>query len=346
MPTTAQIHNSEDSFTVNDGEFVLDAALRQGLALPYGCQSGGCGACRIRLINGRLQYEDDIPPPALSPAEQAAGFALICTAQASSDICIELEELPNHHAIRVRNLPARVKYLKRLCHDVMALSLQLPGNDRLDYLPGQYIDLLLRDGSRRSFSIANAPGTNDTLELHVRLVEGGVFTEQVFNSLKPGSLLRFEGPLGGFYLRDSDKPAILMAGGTGFAPIKAIMEQAMLSRSSRPMHLYWGARAKHDLYQHELATQWARARPNIAYTPVLSTPDDSDKWAGKTGWVHETVLNDYPDLSGHELYMSGPPPMITSAKRAFLANGLPAEALHYDSFDFSWELGSQPSPNG
>ena len=340
MPKTVTIRDSDEHFQVNDGEYVLDAALRQGHALPYGCQSGGCGACRVRLLQGSLLYEDDVAPPALSDAERAAGYALICTAEAATDLTLELEELPNRHAIRVRNLPARVSRKKLLCHDVMALQLQLPGSARLDYLAGQYIDILLPDGGRRSFSIANAPGTQPTLELHVRKIADGQFTERVFSDLPEQSLLRFEGPLGGFYLRESDRPLILMAGGTGFAPIKALMEHLMLSRSSRQIHLYWGARAQRDLYLHDLVTQWARERPNIRYIPVLSDVDGNGEWRGRTGWVHEAVLKDLPDLSGFDAYLSGPPPMICAARSDFAAAGLPAGQLYYDSFDFFWEQGS------
>lgn len=335
MPYTVEILDSGHAFEVNEGEYILDAALRQGIALPYGCQSGGCGACRVQIAEGGLAYDDDEAPPALSGAEQAAGYALICSATACSDLKLHVEELPHDHAIRVRNLPARIDSINSLCHDVMAVKLRLPGNQRLDYLAGQYIDILLRDGERRSFSIANAPATDPMLELHVRRVPEGRFTAQVFEELKPGALLRFEGPLGNFYLRDSQAPAILMAGGTGFAPIKAIMEQLMLARSSRQIHLYWGVRAERDLYQRDLAQQWAKRLSNVRYTPVLSEPDQV--WQGRSGWVHEAVLSDYPDLAGHEVYMSGPPPMISAAREAFVRHGLDAGDLYYDSFDFFWE---------
>lgn len=341
MPYQVQIEDSGHGFSVNEGEYILDAALRQGIALPYGCQSGGCGACRVQIASGNLVYEDGEAPPALSTAEQSAGYALLCSALARSDLKIRVEELPNAHAIRVRNLPARIHSLAPLCHDVMAVKLMLPGNQRLDYLAGQYVDILLRNGERRSFSIANAPGTDALLELHIRRISDGSFTTRVFENMRQGDLLRLEGPLGNFWLRDSTAPIVLMAGGTGFAPIKAIMEQLLLMRSSRPIQFYWGVRARRDLYANDLATQWASRQPNIRYIPVLSEPDSDDDWDGRTGWVHEAVLDDYPSLRDHEVYMSGPPPMIHAAREAFTGRGLDPGDLHYDSFDFYWEVSRQ-----
>src|SRR6185369_2365964 len=194
----------------------------------------------------------------------------------------------------------------------------------------------LKDGKKRSFSLANAPHDDAVLQLHIRLVPGGLFTEQVFTTMKAKDILRFNGPHGGFFLReDSEKPIIFLAGGTGFAPIKAIVEHAIAEECLRPMVIYWGAKARVDLYQHALPEQWAAAHAHIGYVPVLSEPAAADAWSGRSGFVHQAVLADFPDLSGHQVYACGSPAMIDAAKRDFIAQGLPEEEFFYDAFTFS-----------
>lgn len=330
------IKDSGRQFAVADDTPVLSAALAQGMGLPYGCQSGNCGACRAKLISGSVHYPSK--PSGLSDMELRQGYTLLCQARAQSDLVLSVEELPQHHAIRVRNLPARVSRRERLSHDVMALYLQLPNGTPFEFLAGQYVDILLADGRRRSFSLASAPaGAGQVLELHLRHVPHGQFTDYVFNQMPERALLRIEGPLGNFYLRESDRPAILIGGGTGFAPLKGMLEQAFLRRLSRPLHLYCGVRAKRDLYMDALAREWRRAHPQFRYTPVLSDPQPGDAWSGRSGLVHETVAADYPALDGHEIYMSGPPPMIQAGKACFTRLGLPLERLHYDSFDYAYQ---------
>lgn len=330
------IKDSGRHFDVDADTPVLTAALAQGMGLPYGCQSGNCGACRAKLISGRVHYASK--PDGLSDMELRQGYTLLCQALAQSDLVLEVEELPHHHAIRVRNLPARVARRERLSHDVMALYLQLPNGTPFEFLAGQYVDILLPDGRRRSFSVACPPaGNGPMLELHLRHVPHGQFTDYVFHHMPERALLRIEGPLGNFYLRESTRPAILVGGGTGFAPLKAMLEQAFLRRLSRPMHLYCGVRTKRDLYMDTLARGWARAHPQFRYTPVLSEPRAEDAWSGRTGLVHEVVAIDYTNLADHEVYMSGPPPMIQAGKDDFLQRGLPLERLHYDSFDYAYQ---------
>jgi CDP-4-dehydro-6-deoxyglucose reductase len=315
---------------------VLDAALREkGSVLPYGCRNGTCGSCMGTILSGEVAYPDG-RPPGLSESEQAGGKVLLCQARPRSDLVIEAREVKTGGDIAVRMLPCRVEQRELLAPDVMRLFLKLPNNERLQFLAGQYVDILLADGRRRGFSLANPPHADELLELHVRHVPGGVFTDYVFDKMKDKALLRFQGPLGTFFLReDSSRPIILMGGGTGFAPLKGMLEHVFHIELNRPLHLYWGARAKVDLYLDELPRRWAAEHPNFRYTPVLSEPRLEDGWLGRTGWVHEAVAADYPDLSGYDVYMSGPPPMIEVAKPAFAARGLPVEQLFYDSFEFS-----------
>jgi CDP-4-dehydro-6-deoxyglucose reductase len=287
------------------------------------------------LLSGQVVYPEG-RPPALSEREEVEGKALLCQARPVSDLIIEAREVKTGGDIPVKTLPCRVEQRELLAPDVMRLSLRLPSAERLQFLAGQYIDVLLADGRRRGFSLANPPHADDLLELHVRQVPGGFFTGYVFERMKDKALLRFQGPLGTFFLReDSPRPVILMGGGTGFAPLKGMLEHAFHIGWDRPLHLYWGARAKVDLYLDALPRRWVEEHANFRYTPVLSEPRQEDDWGGRIGWVHEAVAADYPDLSGYDVYMSGPPPMIEAAKPVFAAQGLPAEQLFYDSFDFS-----------
>lgn len=329
------------TFAVEAGEAVLDAALRAGCHIPYGCRSGTCGACAGRLLSGDYHYPQGLPP-GLSPREAEAGRVLLCQARARSNLVFELRELRLPPGIEVRTLPARVVSMQRLADDVMRLYLKLPASENFRYLAGQYVDILLRGGGRRGFSIANRPGGEDFLELHVRLVPGGEFTTHVFAEMKERAILRLQGPLGTFFVReDSSRPLLMMAGGTGFAPLKAMIEQIYASGPhTRPVHLYWGARHRAGLYLHEQVEGWVDSRPGLRYTPVLSEPLPADDWRGRTGWVHEALAADYPDLSGFDVYMSGPPAMIRAARERFAQQGLPDEQLCFDAFEFAHESGN------
>ena len=331
---TVRLEPSGHTFTVEPGETILAAALRQGHPLPYSCRNGSCGACKGRVLAGEIDY-GVYEEKALSPAERAAGKALFCQALPLTDVVIEAREIAAAKDIVIKTLPCRVVNMERAAHDVMILSLKLPQTETFKFLAGQYIDILLRDGQRRSFSLANPPPYTDALQLHVRHVPGGTFTTHVFTAMKEKDLLRLRGPLGIFFLRESERPVILVAGGTGFAPIKSIVEDAIARGLTQPMHLYWGARARRDLYLNALAEGWARAHAHIRYTPVLSAPSADDTGSGRTGWVHEAVVADHPDLGGFDVYASGPPPMIEAARAAFFARGLPEDRLYYDSFEFA-----------
>lgn len=323
----------ESRFTVDEGETILAAGLRQQFMLPFGCQSGGCGSCRVRLLQGEVEHR--LPPPALSAAEIDAGYILMCLAQPTSDLTIDLHQPPQLESLRPRQLPCRALSREMLADDVIRFVVKLPKGERFDYLPGQYIDFLLEDGRRRSFSLANAPN-GETLEMHLRITPGGRFARWVQQEMPDRAILRFEGPLGAFYIReDSQRPLLMMAGGTGFAPLKAMLEGLFAAGLKRPLHLFWGARSRADLYLHALAEQWTTQHPLFRYTPVLSEPDAD--WRGETGFVHEAVLRAHPRLDGHEAYLSGPPAMVRAGKDAFVAAGLDADHLHYDSFDYAFE---------
>lgn len=339
MPFNVQIVSSNHSFTVEGNESVLDAALRQGLALPYGCRNGACRSCKGKLLEGEIHYPEGTPK-ALTPLDGIQGWTLFCKAHPKSDLRIEVEEIVGAQNIVVRMMPCRVLAKKQLAHDVVELRLQLAQAERLQFLAGQYVDIVLRDGRRRAFSLANPPHDDDHLELQIRHVPGGEFSGYVFENLKEKALLRLRGPLGSFYLRKKDqRPVILMAGGTGFSPIKSIIEDALHETYPHPLHLYWGVRSKRDLYMHDLARQWVEENESFHYTPVLSDPLPEENWDGRTGFVHQAVAEDFDDLSEHSVYMSGPPIMVNAGREAFAERGLDQKYMHSDSFDYAYETG-------
>ena len=325
-------------FDAEPDESVLEAALRQGIILPYGCRSGVCGSCEGRVEQGRVSYPGGWPE-GLDEAGAAEGRALFCRARAMTDLVVRAEVAEGVADLEVRTLPCRVDEMNRLNHDVMQLFLRLPRNDRLRFLAGQYLEFQLRDGRKRAFSMANAPHDDARIELHLRHVPGGFFTDYVFNELREKAVLRIRAPLGTFYLReDSPRPIVLAAGGTGFAPIKAVVEHAIHKGVDRPIHLYWGVRGGADLYLPDLPRSWAETHANIEYTPVLSEPRPGEERQAATGFVHEQVARDHPDLSGHDVYLCGPPVMIQAARKAFVDQcGLLEERLYFDSFEYAGE---------
>lgn len=336
MSYSVKIEPSGHAFQVEENETILEAALRQGVTLPYGCRNGACGSCVAKVVSGEIKYDDEDHPPAVTEDEHAIGMTALCQAHAASDVVIESREVEMDKDIQVKILPCRIDAMERLNHDVMLLKLKLPSTERLQFLAGQYIEILLKDGRRRSFSLANAPHNDEHLELHIRHIEGGEFTSEVFEHMHVKDILRIEGPHGQFFLReDSERPIIFMAGGTGFAPFKGMIEHALAAGIMRPMHLYWGARAKEDLYEHELAEKFAAEHENIHYTPVLSEPREKDNWNGQTGYVHEAILADYADLSGYEIYAAGPPVMVYAGRDHFIEQGLELENYISDAFEYN-----------
>jgi len=327
------IQSSGHQFDVRPSQTVLEAAIESGINLPYGCRTGSCGSCKGKLISGTVAH-DDYQDSAMSDAELAAGHALFCCARPLEDLVIDARESEGT-GIKPRILPCRVAKKELLAEDVVMLHLQLPSSERLQFLPGQYIEFILRNGKRRAFSIANAPH-NDAfgLELHLRLVKGGEFTEHVFNELQEKAIMRIEAPFGSFHLKnESNAPIIFAATGTGFAPIKSIIEHMLYNDNQRPMTLYWGARKPADLYMDDLCQRWAKHVPTFTYVPVLSKPEAD--WNGRTGYVQQAVTEDVANLSGHEVYACGLPNMVDDAQKLFAAHGLPEDAFFSDAFTFA-----------
>jgi CDP-4-dehydro-6-deoxyglucose reductase len=332
MPHKVTIQPSGHAFTVNDGETVLAAALREGIVIAYGCRSGVCGTCKGSLLEGAVDY-GTYQEQAMTEAERRAGKALFCQARPHSDLVIQCREIGTAvKGMQIKMMPARVARMERLAPDVMLIELKLPASERLPFLAGQYVDLLIRGGVRRSFSMANAPHDDAFLQLHLRDY-GGPFSQHVFHAMKEKDVIRFEGPFGTFFLREeSAKPIILLASGTGFAPIKSIVEHALHVGVKRPITLYWGCRVRADLYMNDLAERWQR-EGRLRYVPVLSDATASDQWSGRTGFVHRAVMEDFPDLSGHQVYACGAPIVVDSARRDFTAKcALPEEEFFSDSF--------------
>ncbi|ELX13040.1 CDP-6-deoxy-delta-3,4-glucoseen reductase [Janthinobacterium sp. HH01] len=327
------VQPSGHQFSCEEDETVLAAAMRAGVGLPYGCKNGACSSCKGKVISGSVTHKAH-QERALSKDEEAAGQALFCCATAHSDLVIEAREVAGSDDYPIRKMPSRVATMEKMAPDVVVMTLQLPANETLKFRAGQYIEFMLRDGKRRSYSLASPPDQDQPLSLHIRHMPGGLFTDQVFSTMKERDILRFEGPMGTFFVReDSDKPMVLLASGTGFAPIKAIIEHLRAQDSKRPMVLYWGGRRPQDLYMDALCRQWEAILPNFSYVPVISAAQPEDNWTGRTGFVHAAVMADLPDLSGHQVYACGAPIVVDSAKRDFVAQcRLPEEEFYADAF--------------
>jgi CDP-4-dehydro-6-deoxyglucose reductase len=328
------VEPSGRSFSAHADETMLAAGIRQGVGLPYGCKDGACGSCKCKKLSGIVLHGTH-QIKALSPEEEAAGLVLTCCGVAHSDVVLESRQVTSEGAFPIKKMPTRVNLLEKKSADVMLLKLQLPANDSFSYHAGQYVEFILRDGARRSYSMANAPHTLAAgLELHIRHMPGGKFTDHVFKIMKEKEILRIEGPFGSFYLReDSAKPIILLASGTGFAPIKAVLEHMQLKGIKRPTTLYWGGRRPADLYLDDWVQAQLAAMPNLHYVPVISDALAEDNWAGRTGFVHQAVLDDFADLSGHQVYACGAPIVIDSARASYVAQAsLPEDEFFADSF--------------
>jgi CDP-4-dehydro-6-deoxyglucose reductase len=334
---------SGKQFTVQKDETLLEAALQQGITLPYGCKNGACGSCKGKVLEGQVEHGQH-STAALSPTDKAAGGALFCCAHPKSDLLIEAREVQGASDIAIRKVPCRVNTIVKPSADVAILQLQLPAAERFQFLAGQYLEFLLKDGQRRAYSIANAPDREGPLELHIRHSPGGLFTDSVFGAKEPAlkekDILRFEGPLGSFFLReDSKKPIIFVAAGTGFAPIKSIIEQMQLKKIQRPIHLYWGGRRPSDLYLNELCQSWAKDIPDFKYIPVISDALPEDQWTGRTGFVHQAVMADHLNMSSYQVYACGAPVMVNAARKDFSSHcHLPEEEFFADSFTSAADL--------
>ena len=326
------LHPDERIISVRAGETLLDAGLREGAPMPFECRNGGCGVCKCKLVHGKvrlLPYQ----PEALSESEMADGQTLLCCAEPLGDVEISYTPVANRQGPGIKQFSARVTTLELLGPDVMRLVMQVDGG-ALTYHPGQYVNIVLPDGQRRAFSFATAPqpGSAD-IDLQVRRVDGGLFTPSVFETMKIGDVLQLEGPLGAFTLReDGTKPIIFVAGATGFAPVKSMLEHAFQTGLKRRMILYWGVKSLRDLYLGDLAQKWASEHENFEFVPVLSAPEPEDGWTGRTGLVHEAILEDFPDLSTHQVYACGSVQMVKAAHPAFMARGMESSDCFSDAF--------------
>ena len=348
MSYQVTVKPSNHQFQASPDQSVLDAALAAGIVLPYSCKSGACSTCKGKVVSG--QYDaGESPAQVLSAEEMDQGFTLLCQAHAKSDLVIESNEVRLASDIQIRKLPSRVIGMQQMAPDVMKLKLQLPATETFRFYAGQYVEILLKDGRRRSYSMANAPHDAATLELHLRHMPGGLFTDHVFGTgatqMKEREILRLEGPFGSFFLReDSELPIIMLASGTGFAPIKAIVEHMIEQQIHRPVTLYWGGRRPRDLYMMDLAQSWVKALPGFKFVPVVSDALPEDQWAGRTGLVHQAVMQDVSDMSGHQVYACGAPIVVESARRDFSSMcGLPAEAFFADSFVSAADSAAKPA---
>jgi CDP-4-dehydro-6-deoxyglucose reductase, E3 len=332
------VQPSNRTFSAAGDIAILQAAINAGIGLPYGCRDGACGSCKCKLVSGEIT-QGLHQLKALSEAEKAQGYILTCCAFVRTDVVLENKQVSAEGSFPVTKMPARVVSMERAAPDVMVIKLQLPAANKLQYHAGQYIEFILRDGARRSYSMGNAPeasvgDASGQVELHLRHMPGGKFTDHVFNAMKEKEILRVEGPLGSFYLREyTEKPIVFVASGTGFAPIKAIIEHMQAKAITRPATLYWGGRRPHDLYMHQWCVDMAAKLPHLTYIPVISDALLEDAWTGRTGFVHRAVMQDFSDLSAHEVYACGAPIVVDSAKRDFMAQcKLPEEAFFADSF--------------
>jgi len=336
MSFNITVQPSGRTFSAQSDETLLAAGLRQGVGMPYGCKDGACGSCKCKKISGEVTHGNH-QEKALSAAEEANGFVLTCCATAHSDVVLESRQVTEEGAFPIKKMPVRVLSLEKKSDDVMVVKLQLPANDVMQFHAGQYVDFLLRDGDRRSYSMANAPHTlvagSPAIELHIRHMPGGKFTDHVFGAMKEKEIQRIEGPQGSFYLReDSNKPIVLLASGTGFAPIKAMLEHMQHKGITRPTRLYWGGRRPGDLYLHDWVQTQLAAMPHVTYIPVVSDALPQDAWTGRTGFVHLAVLQDTPNLSGFEVYACGAPIVVDSARADYTQAGLSNDDFYADAF--------------
>lgn len=320
-------------FSADSGEAILAAGIRQGIGLPYGCKDGACGSCKCKKISGVVVHGPH-QAKALSAEEVANGLILTCCAVPQSDVVLESHQVTELGALPIKKMPTRVTTMTRLSDDVMVLNLQLPANDSFLYRAGQYVEFILRDGVRRSYSMANAPGQTNTLELHIRHMPGGKFTDHVFGAMKEKEILRIEGPFGSFFLReDSEAPLVFLASGTGFAPIKALLEHMHAQGIQRPITVYWGGRRPVDLYMDAWLLAQQERMPHLRYVPVVSDAQPEDGWTGRTGFVHHAVLEDLPNLSAYQVYACGAPIVVDSARNDFIQiAGLSEDNFFADAF--------------
>jgi len=331
---TVRIEPHGRTIRVRADQPILQAALDSGLNLPHSCKSGHCSSCRAVLRTGQIAYPHGTPA-GITPSEVQAGKILLCQARALTPLVIEARLIANVGDVEIKTLPCRIARLRLLAPDVMQVLLRLPAVESLRFQAGQYLDILLDGARRRSFSIASPPHDSELLELHVRRVPGGGFTERLFGETASGALLRIEGPIGQFVYRTSASPLLMIAGGTGFAPVKSMLRHVLESGIQREIVLYWGARQAQDVYEEEQVLEWARRYPRLRFNAVLSDSNETGAPHRRLGWVHEAVLADQRDLSCFDIYAAGPPALIEAIRASFPGHGAQEERLYFDSFDYA-----------
>ena len=324
------------SFDCADGENLVAAAERAGWVLPASCRAGVCGSCEGVVCAGDFVLPGRNDDGAVLAAPAAA--VKLCRARPRSDMRIAPREVRPVAAASLKPIAAKVMRVDKPAAEVAVLKLRFPAGQRAKFRAGQYLKVLLDDGQERCFSMANPPHSNDGVELHVRYLPGGRFAEAVFHALKPGDVVTLRLPLGDFWLRETDKPIVFIAGGTGFAPVQSMVEDILRRKIERPVYVYVGGRTPELLYRDALARQWVAKRPGLAYVPVVSSPLPGDGWSGRTGRVHEAAIEDLVSLAGHEVYACGAPAMVAAARDAFVRHGLAPSDFFCDAFAPAMQL--------
>lgn len=324
---TIQLDPHGGCFSCLPDQTLLEAALAAGYALPHSCRAGACNCCQLTLVSGDVRHAD--PVAGNTPAPD--GQCRTCQAFPLGDMVLAAPTVPKTAGQRVVTSGAKVLDVTRPSADVAVVKLQLPANTGFAFQAGQYMDVLLKDGARRSYSMANAPTDDGVIEWHIRRMPEGRFSTHAYDKLKAGAMLRVEGPFGSFTLQDGDAPVVLLASGTGYAPIAALLKTHGAELARRKAVLYWGGRTWSDLYAVETVADWEAQFPGVRLIPVLSEPDAA--WQGRRGFVHTAVLADWPNLAGHEVYACGNPLMIDAARACFVAEaGLPTGNFFADAF--------------
>jgi len=303
----------------NSDNIILTDALEQSVPLEYSCKTGECGSCSAEVLAGEVKNE--------SGEIVHSGSILTCQSKALSDVTLKANYYPELAYQKIQTLPCKVVNSQFVTDDILVLKLRFPPTASFDYLPGQYVNLNFK-GIKRSYSIANAKRIAGEIELHIRKLPNGQMSEALFSGIKENQLMRVEGPKGTFFIRDNDKPLILLAGGTGIAPVKAMVEKLIENKDKRDIYIYWGMNNENSFYLNvfeELAKEFS----NIHYTPVLSSDVE---WCGRMGFVHQAVCDDFDSLHGYEVYACGSPVMINIAKKSFMNKKLPKEQFLSDAF--------------
>ncbi|MBM4255410.1 MAG: 2Fe-2S iron-sulfur cluster binding domain-containing protein [Deltaproteobacteria bacterium] len=342
MPYTITLLPFEKQFTCGDNETILEAAMRNGLNLRYGCKFGGCGMCKAQVVEGEVE-NSEASSFALLDFEKQQGMALLCCAYPESDLSIELwdyDEADLVSGLSVYEFAVDVTRVETLAHDIRGIHLQLYDPQRIVFKAGQYIDVLVPGTNEwRSYSMANPPSRRGEIEIMVKLMPGGVFSSYVDHQLKPGERLTIRGPYGNFYLRNTDhatrntqQELIFIAGGSGMAPILSLLRDMTESRDSRSVIYFYGARTRRDLFLLDELQSFAQQLPNFCFIPALSEPTQEDAWSGETGLITEVVKRLVPRGGDKQAYMCGPTAMIDAAIVALQKLGIDEKDIFYDKF--------------